>query len=311
MKKVILTAALAIAALTGLKAQQEAMFSQYMFNQVFLNPAYAGTQSYISSTLLYRDQWTNWEGAPKTAVLSVDGPIANNTMGWGLSICNDKIGVNNNTDIYANYAYKIKFSEKTRLSFGIRAGGTFINAQSPEIYWDGQNGGDPNMQPFRAFATRIGFGMFFNTERFYAGLSFPTLMAYVPKTKFNIDFTKTSFLRRHYFLQAGYVIKANDFLKIRPSFLMKYQTATVAPVQFDFNLHFLFNDKVWVGASYRTQDAVVGMIEFLINRRFRIGYAYDYKLQSVRYNYVGASHEFMLGFDFGRGLLKIKTPRYF
>jgi type IX secretion system PorP/SprF family membrane protein len=167
------------------------------------------------------------------------------------------------------------------------------------------------MQPFRAFATRIGFGMFFNTERFYAGLSFPTLMAYVPKTKFNIDFTKTSFLRRHYFLQAGYVIKANDFLKIRPSFLMKYQTATVAPVQFDFNLHFLFNDKVWVGASYRTQDAVVGMIEFLINRRFRIGYAYDYKLQSVRYNYVGASHEFMLGFDFGRGLLKIKTPRYF
>lgn len=308
MKKVILTAVMAMAAMVGLKAQQEAMFSQYMFNQLFLNPAYAGTQKYISSTLLYRSQWTNWEGAPKTAVLAVDGPFANETMGWGLAICNDQIGVNNTTDIYANYAYKIKFSDRSRLSFGVRAGGTYINAKEPAIYWDES---DPNMQPYRTFATRVGFGMFFNTEKFYAGVSFPTLLAYVPKTSFNIDFTKAGFLRRHYFLQAGYVFKVNDFLKIRPSFLMKYQSKTVSPSQFDFNLHFLFNDKVWLGASYRTQDAVVGMIEFLINRRFRLGYAYDYKIQSVRYNYVGASHEFMLGFDFGRGLLKVKTPRYF
>lgn len=308
MKKVILTAVMAMAAVVGLKAQQEAMFSQYMFNQLFLNPAYAGTQKYISSTLLYRSQWTNWDGAPKTAVLAVDGPFANETMGWGLAICNDQIGVNNTTDFYANYAYKIKFSERSRLSFGVRAGGTYIDARRPDIYWDVD---DPNMAPYRTFATRVGFGMFFNTEKFYAGVSFPTLLAYVPKTSFNIDFTKAGFLRRHYFLQAGYVFKVNDFLKIRPSFLMKYQSKTVSPSQFDFNLHFLFNDKVWVGASYRTQDAVVGMIEFLINRRFRLGYAYDYKIQSVRYNYVGASHEFMLGFDFGRGLLKVKTPRYF
>jgi type IX secretion system PorP/SprF family membrane protein len=106
MKKVILTAVLAIAGLTGLKAQQEAMFSQYMFNQLFLNPAYAGTQKYISSTLLYRDQWANWNGAPKTAVLAVDGAFANDKMGWGVVVANDKIGVNNNTDIYANYAIK-------------------------------------------------------------------------------------------------------------------------------------------------------------------------------------------------------------
>jgi type IX secretion system PorP/SprF family membrane protein len=308
MKKVILTAVLAIAGLAGLKAQQEAMFSQYMFNQLFLNPAYAGTQKYISSTLLYRDQWANWNGASKTAVLAVDGAFANDKMGWGVVVANDKIGVNNNTDIYANYAYKVKLSEKSRLSFGLRAGGTYVNVGEPSVYWEQ---GDPNLQPFRTFAIRAGFGMFFNSEKFYAGVSFPTIMAYVPKNQFNIDFTKASFLRRHYFVQAGYVFKVNDFLKIRPSFLMKYQSATVAPVQFDFNVHFLFNDKFWIGASYRTQDALVGMAEFLINRRFRIGYAYDYKLQSVRYNYVGATHEFMLGFDFGRGLLKIKTPRYF
>lgn len=318
MKKVILTVALALV-IVGAKAQQEPMFSQYMFNQLFLNPAYAGNQKYLTSTLLYRDQWTNWNGAPKTAVFAIDGAFAQDKMGWGVTIANDRIGanqvgnnaVNNNFDIYGNYSYKVKLSEKSRLSFGIRAGGTYINAGAPDVYWDGQGGVDPNMNAFRAFAIRAGFGMFFNSEKFYAGVSFPTLMAYVPKTSFNFDFTKTSFLKRHYFVTAGYIFKINDMLKLRPSFLMKYQSKTVAPVQFDFNAHLLFNDKVWLGVSYRTQDALVGMIEFLISRRFRLGYAYDYKLQSVRYNYVGASHEFMLGFDFGRGLLKIKTPRYF
>ena len=307
MKKVLLTLTLALS-LAGLKAQQDPMFSQYMFNQLYLNPAYAGTQSYISSTLLYRNQWGGWDGAPKTAVLAVDGPMANNTMGWGVTMAYDQIGANKNTDIYANYAYKVKFSDKARLSFGVRAGGTIINAGEPTIYWDAN---DPNLQPFSGFATKVGFGMFFNTDKFYAGVSLPTLLAYVGGNKFNIDFTKSSFLRRHYFVQAGYIFKVNDFFKIRPSFLMKYQSKTVSPAQFDANIHLLFNDKVWLGVSYRTQDAIVGMVEFVVNRRFRIGYAYDYKLQSVRYNYVGATHEFMLGVDFGPNLLKIKTPRYF
>lgn len=313
MKKLILTLTLAIAYL-GAQAQFEPMFSQYMFNQLFLNPAYAGSQKYITGTMLYRTQWTTWNKtvdfggiAPQTGTIGIDGPIGNN-MGWGVNMINDRIGVNNYFSIAGNYSYKVMLTEKARLSFGIRVGGTRLANDAPAIVNDPN---DPTMQRTRTFAIRTGFGMFFNTEKFYISLATPDLLAYYPRMAFNLDITQGSPFRRHYFLGSGYMFTLNNFIKLRPSFLMKYQSRTVSPAQFDFNLHALFNDRFWIGASYRTQDAVVGMMEFLINRNFRIGYAYDHKVSSVAYSFLGPTHEFMLGVDLGQAVNRMRHPRYF
>jgi type IX secretion system PorP/SprF family membrane protein len=306
MKKIIIV----LMAMCGFitKAQQDVMISQYMFNGLFLNPAYAGSHKYITSSLLHRTQWVNFSGAPKTMLLAVDGllPTKSENMGLGLIVTNDRIGATEQTDIMANYAYQLKL-KKGKLAFGIKAGvSNFVLKSDKLVYWDG---GDQVFSDRKnAWLPKFGMGAYYFCDNWYAGISVPTLLAYDSKQNFSFDVNSSTFLQRHYYVYGGYVFKLNDKFDLKPSALIKYLPS--APTEVDLNLNVMYNKQVWLGVGYRSYDAVVLMVEYQTNSRFRVGYAYDVTTTKLR-NYSAGTHEIMIGYDFGKDIVKIKTPRYF
>ncbi|MGF1564275.1 MAG: type IX secretion system membrane protein PorP/SprF [Flavobacteriales bacterium] len=291
------------------QAQQELMVSQYMFNGLLLNPAYAGTRDYWSATALHRSQWMKFEGAPTTQVVGIDGSIAKDRLGVGLVVNNDRIGITSALDVSANIAYHLQLTAKSTLSFGLRAGAASYSARLSELVaWDpGDNvyaTGDIQGQ----FVPKFGFGMYWHNDRYYAGLSVP--LVYSIDDAIIIDNSVTSnYFTQHYYFNAGGVFDAGANLAIKPSFLVKYHPS--APVQVDLNCNFLIYRRLWLGAGLRTGDALIGMIEYNITPQLRMGYAYDYTLSDIN-TYSSGSHEVMLGFDFGSDILvKKRSPRYF
>ena len=290
------------------KAQQDPMISQYMFNGLFLNPAYAGSHKYFSSSLLHRTQWVNFPGAPKTSLLAVDGllPTKSENMGIGLIVAHDRIGATEQTDIYANYAYQLKL-KKGKLAFGLKVGATnYVFKSDNLIVWDAND--DVFAGRRTAWLPKFGAGAYYFCDNWYAGISIPTLMAYDANHNFSFDVNKGSFVNRHYYAYGGYVFKLNEKFKLKPSALIKYLPA--APIEADINLNLLYKDQFWIGASYRSKDAVVIMIEYQTNSRFRVGYAFDYTTSKIR-KYSTGTHEIMIGYDFGKTVIKEKSPRYF
>jgi type IX secretion system PorP/SprF family membrane protein len=288
--------------------QQDPMASQYMFNGLFINPAYAGSHQFYNITSLYRKQWVNFDGAPSTQILSVDGPLKNRNVGLGLLLSNDKIGVSKQTDFYGNYAYHINMGGGLKLSMGLRAGGSYYRAKLTDLtVWDENDevfAKDINGE----FLPNFGSGLYLYSSKLFLGLSVPHILNYKPRTTFYINKTDAPQLVRHYYLTGGYVFDQNENVIFKPSVLVKY--VNNAPIQADFNLNVLFNKFLWVGASYRTTDSFVGILEVQANKKLRIGYAYDYPFNNLK-KYTNGSHEIMIAYDFGYNILKIKTPRYF
>jgi len=306
MKKFIVTIVFAFTALF-VSAQQEVMISQYMFNGLFINPAYAGSHKYFSSTLLHRNQWVSFPGAPKTFLVSSDGPIANNKMGIGFIVAYDEIGVTSQTDISANYSYNIKLGNG-KLAFGLKGGISNYSVRTEELkVWD-TNDAIIDDDSRSAFLPKVGFGMYYHSAKWYAGFSIPTLLAYEDGTPFSANIDQSSFLRKHFLINGGYVFDLTDKLKLKPSTLIKYVKS--APIEADINCSILYDETIWFGISYRTNDALVGIIEYQANKRFRVGYSYDFTLTEIG-NYSSGSHEIMVGYDFGKDLINIKTPRFF
>ena len=275
-----------------------------MFNGLFLNPAYAGTHPYWSGTILHRSQWLNFPGAPKTNLLAVDGQLKDKRMGLGFMVTNDNIGLNKINDISAAYSYKIKLGPNNgQLAFGLRAGirNQVFNASDATP----TDAGDPLYNSNQSTWTpKFDFGLYYYQERAYLGLSIPNVVAFDSRKKDNAD----AGIRRHYYLNGGYVLKLSNTVDFKPSFLVKYEPS--APVSMDLNAHFLFNQRFWLGVSYRHKAAFVGMIEFAVTPNLRAGYAYDYTTTAIR-TFQGGSHEIMLSYDFIQKLVKIKNPRYF
>lgn len=288
-------------------AQQEVMISQYMFNGLFLNPAYTGSHKYFSATLLHRNQWLNLEGAPKSYLFAVDGPVKGKNMGIGLSVVSDKIGITNQTDVMVNYSYHLQVTDKSRLSFGLKGGIANFKSDFTELtYWDDDNIYNQGTQQITL--PKFGFGMYYYSENYYAGFSIPTLLAYEKNHKFSFDVSKSSDLARHYMVYGGIVKELNEYFHFKPSVLLKYLPN--APMQADINASLLYKEMFWFGVSYRTGESFVGIIEYQTNQRFRIGYAYDFNTSGLK-NYNSGSHEIMLGYDFGKDFIAVKTPRFF
>lgn len=308
--KTIITTALILVFSIQTMGQQEPLVSQYMFNGLFINPGYAGSHKYFESTLLFRKQWVNFNGAPENIIAAIDGPIYKDKMGIGLVISNDNIGVTNQTDIVANYAYKLKLGEGT-MAFGIKAG---ISQYRANFGSDDFKVWDKTDDPIYATningvtIPRFGTGIYYHQERWYAGVSIPTLLAYDNDYQFSVNINNASELRRHLYINGGYVFDLNDSWKAKPSVLVKYTGA--APLQVDINTNFLYKEILWLGASFRSGDSFTGLIEYQANERFRIGYAHDFTITQIR-NYSAGTHEIMIGFDFGKDFAKVKTPRYF
>lgn len=307
IRETILLATVLLGAVSA-RAQQEVMVSQYMFNQLFLNPAYAGSHGYAGASLLHRSQWMQVEGAPRTSMLALDAPLMHDKMGVGFTIAHDQIGVTRDLDMAAQYAYHMRVGANSKLSLGLKAGVSLYSARLSELlYWD------VNDQVFaadisNAVVGKFGFGAYWYDATSYVGISVPNIRSADGAIRSQVTSALDHYFTQHYYLHAGKVFPLGEYFDIKPSTLIKYMPN--APVQADVNVNVLYKERVWLGAGYRTGDAIVAMAEYQINPFLRIGYAYDMTTSRLR-NYTSGGHEIMLGMDFGRDLVRIKTPRYF
>lgn len=309
MKKLILICITSLV-ISGVYAQQEVMVSHYMFNGLFLNPAYAGSHPYMTATLLHRSQWVGMDGAPSTQVFGFDTPLFDNALGAGLSVINDRIGDTRQLEINANVSYHLRLDaeNKHRLSFGIRAGATNYSAKLTDTkVWDTN---DPvfSQDINNELIPRFGAGIYYYSDRMYAGISVPTIYAADKNIVLNIDDVRNSYYTKHYFFNAGVVFDVGTRWKIKPSTLIKFETS--APVNVDINCNVLYNELIWLGVSYRTGDAVVALLDVNVTPQFRVGYAYDFTLSQLNRHSHG-THEIMLGYQFGKDKIKTRSPRYF
>lgn len=284
------------------------MVSQYMFNGLMLNPAYAGTHDYFSVSALHRSQWVQFDDSPVSQVFSIDGPVAGDKLGVGLLVTNNKLGVTSQLDVSANVSYKLDLGPG-KLSFGLRAGLSNYTANLNDlVYWDTDDPLYAQGNISGELVTKFGFGAYYYTDRFYAGLSVPTI--YSLDDNILADGTQVdNYFTQHYYLNTGVVIEANSILDVKPSLLMKLEPN--APLQVDVNCNLLFFDKFWLGAGYRSGDAVIGMVEYNITSQLRAGYAYDFTTTDIA-DYSSGSHEIMIAYDFGKNVeVKTRSPRYF
>ena len=296
----------------SLNAQQEVMVSQYMFNGMFLNPAYAGSHEYVEATALHRSQWVNFDGAPTTQVFAVDGPIMQDQGGVGLTVVNDDIGDTHTFEVFGNFSYHVDLDDegKNRLAFGLKAG--ISNYSSSYDLGRIIEPGDPVFENSISgqVISKFGVGVYYYNDISYIGLSMPTFFAGDRPLLAAYDSlaVENGYFENHYFLNGGVVFKINNDLAIKPNLLFKYHPA--APMEVDINCNFLIKETIWLGASYRTGDAVTALVEYNFSPKFRAGYAYDFTLTDIS-NYSSGSHEVMLGYQFGEAVIKAKSPRYF
>ncbi len=278
-------------------AQQDPMESEYMFNQLFINPAYAGCHPYTDALLLYRKQWVDFPGAPVTEIFSMDGSLKNKNMGLGLVLVNDHLGVTTRTEFYGTYSYHLKLSKKQTLALGLSGGASYYQAALTDLLvWDpGDYVFASNIQ--NKLIPNFGSGAYFYSDNYYAGFSVPNILSYKPSTLLYIDLLNYPEFQRHYYLTGGYTFMGNSSISWKPSILLKYTDGT--PPEADFNLNILMDKLVEVGVSYRTGDSFVGMLELYVVKNLCIGYAYDYPITVMRNSSAG-SDEIKISYDFGR-----------
>jgi len=307
MKKItIITAIFGILIMGDAVAQQTPMYSQYMFNMMNINPAYTGSREVPNLTMLLRNQWSGFPGAPTSGSVTYDSRVEGRNHSWGAQMYYDKIGIERTTGFQGFYSYSAPF-ERSTLSLGLNFGmlNYNINYNKTNPY----DVGDPSLQSvINKFLPTAGLGALLSGDRWYVGLSAPALM----KTKVSSDgqaVIQQAGAEGHYFLSAGYVIPVSESVVFKPSTLLKASSG--APLQADLNMNVWVNDIIGFGGSYRTSDAVVGMIELKLNPMFRLGYAYDHNISDL-VNYNSGTHEFMLRYELGgKQGKKIVSPRYF
>jgi type IX secretion system PorP/SprF family membrane protein len=292
---------------SALLAQQDPQFTQYMFNLLALNPAYAGSAERVSVKGLTRHQWVGFEGAPTTQTITIHSPVFRESFALGGTILRDTHGPITQYTFMTDVAYRI-FMGKSTLAFGLKGGLNLLQGRYAELNPLQLN--DPMFQQNvnSKLDPQFGFGMMWYSERHFLGLSTPKLL----RTEFfetdSLVFISGPGQRPHYFLTGGYVFDMGLYHKFKPTFLVK--AVQGAPLSFDLSANMLFYEKFWLGAMYRHGDAVGALAQYHINNDFTIGYSYDYPLTPLR-NYSGGSHEIMVGYEFGKSLKGIRSPRYF
>jgi type IX secretion system PorP/SprF family membrane protein len=304
MKKLLILFSVVLSVIQAY-AQQDAMYSQYMFNYLIVNPGYAGSRDVLSVTGMYRKQWINVDGAPSTLTFSADMPIANERMGLGLTVFKDQIGKEGNTGVYGSYAYRVRLTQKGTLSFGANLGFTQYSADLANVALNSSNPDNAFSGNIREINPNFGLGLFYSTDKFYLSVAIPHV---IDSKLGDLSNLGRSLLRRHYFLGAGLVFPVSPNVKLKPSTLVKIVEG--APIEGDFNLNAWYVDKIGLGVSYRTGDAIVAMLEFQATTGLRFGYSYDITTTRLA-RYASGTHEIMVRYEFATLKKKIITPRYF
>ena len=285
------------------QAQQQAMYTQYMFNGLAINPAYAGSQDALSITALGRKQWLGFDGAPSTETFSVHSPVGNRKIAWGVLLSHDHIGVTDQYAVYGMYAYRLKLAKGT-LASGLQVGVDSYRAGLSKVMVRQSGDNFFAFDDVQGLLPNFGVGLYYSTRRFYTGFSLPRLLTNV----YPGDNKSRARQYQHWFFTTGYVFDINRELKLKPNLLVK--AVEGAPVEFDINANLLIKEMFWVGVSYRSFASISGLVEFQATNQFKFGYAYDYGLTELRRNHSG-SHEIMLNYQLRFKKTKIVSPRYF
>ena len=312
MKKIIYTVFILSFLILSSKesnAQQEAMYSQYMFNSLAINPAYAGSRNVISATALYRNQWSGINGAPKTGTFTIDAPTNNKKIGLGMQVYNDKLGITNTTGLVLSTAYRIRM-DKATLSFGLQGSVESYKADYSKVSLDENgNSNDPAFsENVNSTKFNFGTGIYYNSDKFYFGIAVPKLYPNRLSSNSTAATNIPSKEEMHLFIITGFLFNLDENFKLKPSFLLK--AVKGAPIEGDINATLWIKDVLGVGAQYRTNADVSGIIQIQATQQIRIGYAYDYSTTKLR-NFNTGSHEIMLRYEFGFEKDKVISPRYF
>ena len=295
LKLYLLLLALAFYGLNA-NAQHNSVVSQYMFNMFTINPAYAGAKDYSTINAFYRSQWVGFEGAPVTQSLTFHKPIKKTNMGVGLQLFNDKIGVTKEFGMMLNGAYSIKTPEM-RFSMGLSAG--FKNFSSNWTDLVTSQDGDFNFSydTQNRFRPEFGVGAYYQSKNWYAGFSIPYL--FNARLSDNNETINTYYDAKNtnYLLTGGTALKLNESLVLKPSMLFKFNPAS--SMQMDINSNLIIQNRFWIGASYRHQDAVLGIFEVQVNEKIKTGYSFDFTLSEIQ-RYSNGTHEFSVEYVVGR-----------
>ncbi|MFY0481825.1 type IX secretion system membrane protein PorP/SprF [Flavobacterium sp. PLA-1-15] len=288
----------------GAFAQQDSQFTQYMYNPVNFNPAYAGSREVMSVFAMHRTQWVGLDGAPVTNTVSVHTPIENRSVGIGASFVNDRIGPSDENTISIDVSYTVPTSDYYKLAFGLKTTANLLNVDYTKLK---QQEGDPELQYNidNRFSPNIGAGVFWYSDHSYLGLSVPNFLETKHFDGMNNSVAKE---RMHYHFIGGYVFDLSPDLKFKPSFLIK--AVENAPLQADVSANFLYNEKFTIGVAYRWSAALSAMVGFQITDGLLAGYAYDAETTKLA-NYNSGSHEIFLRFELFKNYDKIISPRFF
>lgn len=286
-------------------SQQDPMFTHYMYNTLWINPAYAGTRNLLTITGIHRSQWVSFDGAPQDQSFTLHSPVKSEKLGLGLSIINDKIGPTKSTWLALDVAYHLRLNKKAKLSAGLKGLVNIYRNNVSALKLDVQND-QAFSNDVRTVLPNAGAGLYYSTGKFYIGVSSPRLL----ENKLNPSASSLSKEQRHYFLISGYVFHINKNVLLKQTAFIK---ATLgAPVEADVSSFFIFNGKLHLGAMYRTGDAMGAILGLQANDRFYLGYSFDYSIANTTGRYNNGSHELVLRYDVVlKSEGKIKSPRYF
>jgi type IX secretion system PorP/SprF family membrane protein len=303
MKRKLIIIALLI--VTAVQAQQDAQYTQYMYNTINVNPAYAGSRGMLSAFFLHRTQWVGLEGAPVTNTASLNAPVGAH-IGLGLSFVNDRIGISDENNISTDISYTIKTSPNFKLSFGVKASASLLSVDFSRLTLmpgDAVIVDQNNID--NKFTPNIGAGIFFHSDKTYLGLSIPH---FLETSHYENNTTSVASERMHVYFIAGKVFDLRHNLKFKPALMTK--AVNGAPLQVDLSANFMFNEQFVAGAAYRWDAACSFLAGFQVSDSWYIGYAYDLETTKLA-NYNSGSHEFFLRYEFSKKEDKIISPRFF
>ncbi|MDA3952351.1 MAG: type IX secretion system membrane protein PorP/SprF [Bacteroidales bacterium] len=283
----------------------EPVYSQYWVNGLAINPAYTGSRECFSNTLLYRNQWMGFEGAPVTQTLSSHAPLKDGKNAVGVFLFHEEIGVTDYIDIYGNYAFRFKLG-KGKLSLGLRAGATLFQGNYADISSDPEGlTTDLVLDDESAVLPNVGVGVYYYSDKYFIGLSVPKLLSHELKnSQKNMSISPDNY---DFLLTAGYLLKINEIVKVKPSFLFRYRLDNT--FQLDVGGNVIFYDALWIGGSYRIDDEIVAMLEYQVSNQIRAGVAYDFATGDFAGHHSG-SLEIVLRYEF-KYKIRAVSPRYF
>lgn len=288
-------------------SQQDAQYTHYMYNTVGINPAYAGSRGVTSLFLLHRSQWIGLDGAPVTNSFSINKPISNTALGYGISIVNDRIGVSDDNTISADVSYYIPFLSNSKLSFGLKASANLLSVDYNRLAIRDPNDvvlSDQN-NINNQFSPNIGAGLYWHSDKSYIGVSVPH---FLETKRYDDNVSTISSDKMHFYFMGGTVFNLSSDWQFKPALLTKLVQG--APLQVDMSANFLFNQKFTFGVAYRWSAAATGLVGFQVTDSWQIGYAYDNDTTQLS-NYNSGSHELFLRYELFNKISKIVSPRFF